>query len=77
VAKTAGPDEEYTREEMLVLASLRRSSNRTCMHCAYYLQRGRQRGCFPDGSYRKWLSPEEYELGCDRFKALEKGGRDK
>ena len=63
---------EYTPEEMLVLASLRKSSKRTCRYCAFYVQKGNQRGCFPDGSYRKWLSPEEFESGCDRFAVKDK-----
>lgn len=57
----------YTAEEMLVLGSLRRSSGRTCRNCAWFTARGNQRGCFPDGKYRKWLSPEEFESGCDIF----------
>ena len=64
---------EYTPEEMLVLASLRRSSKRTCKYCAWYVPKGTQKGCFPDGSYRKWLSPEEFSSGCDAFAAIEKG----
>jgi hypothetical protein len=57
----------YTREEMLVLASLRRSSGRTCRNCEWFARKGTQRGCFPEGVYRKWLSSEEYESGCDLF----------
>jgi len=67
----AGPD-EYTREERIVLASLRRRSGRTCRSCEWYEARGRQRGCFPKGKYRKWLSPEEYESGCDSFEPSKK-----
>lgn len=63
---------EYTREEMLVLASLRRSSGRTCRNCAWFVQKAGQRGCFPDGKYRKWLSPEEFESGCDVFQPVAK-----
>lgn len=59
---------DYTREEMLVLASLRRGSGRTCKSCAWFVSRGRHMGCFPEGRYRKWLSPEEYESGCDSFR---------
>jgi len=70
----ARPDDAYTREELLVLASLRRSSGRTCVNCAWYRASGRHRGCFPEGRYRKWLSPEEYESGCDKFAAAEGRG---
>lgn len=63
---------DYTREELLVLASLRRSSGRTCRSCAWYVARGKQRGCYPKGSYRKWLSPEEYESGCELFSSKHK-----
>ena len=65
---------EYTKEEMLVLASLRRSSGRTCRDCAWFAPRGSQKGCFPEGEYRKWLSPEELDLGCDRFVKRAKKG---
>jgi len=57
----------YTREEMVVLASLRRRSGRTCRNCRWYAAKGNHRGCFPEGKYRKWLSPEEYASGCDKF----------
>ncbi|MCU0853072.1 MAG: hypothetical protein MUC90_07480 [Thermoplasmata archaeon] len=57
----------YTREELLVLASLRKRSKRTCRYCTHFVQKGSQRGCFPEGIYRKWLSAEEYDAGCDRF----------
>ncbi len=60
---------EYTREELVVLAGIRRSSGRTCANCSWYLPKGRQRGCFPDQKYRKWLSFEEFSSGCDLFKA--------
>ncbi len=60
-------NQEYTREEMLVLASLRKSSGRTCKDCAWFSAKGGHRGCFPLGKYRKWLSAEEYESGCDKF----------
>ncbi|MCX6658538.1 MAG: hypothetical protein NTY62_07655 [Euryarchaeota archaeon] len=62
-----GTESGYTAEEMLVLGSLRISSGRTCRNCAWYRARGTHRGCFPDGKYRKWLSPEEFESGCDMF----------
>lgn len=59
--------DDYTKDEMLVLASLRRTSKRTCAYCAWYVPKGNQKGCFPLSKYRKWLSPEEFESGCDRF----------
>ncbi len=65
--------QEYTREEKQVLASLRRDSRRTCRFCVSYVQKGGQRGCFPEGKYRKWLSPEEYSFGCDAFAPAQKG----
>lgn len=52
-----------------MLALLRKSSKRTCRYCEFYIQKGSQRGCFPNGNYRKWLSQEEFESGCDRFAA--------
>jgi hypothetical protein len=61
------PEEGYTREEMTILASLRRNTGRTCKTCEWYSARGNNRGCFPDGKYRKWLSPEEYASGCELF----------
>lgn len=60
--------DDYTREELLVLASIRRDSGRTCRNCVWLSVRGRHRGCFPDGKYRKFLSEEEYDSGCPRFK---------
>jgi hypothetical protein len=60
-------DQEYTREERIVLAGMRRRSGRTCRFCAWYVPKGAQRGCYPEGKYRKWLSAEECESGCDRF----------
>ncbi len=62
-------DESYTHEERIVLASLRMSSRRTCKYCAWLSMRGQQRGCFPEGKYRKFLSPDEYDSGCERFAA--------
>jgi len=58
---------EYTAEEMIVLAALRGRSGRTCANCAWYSRRGTQKGCFPDGKYRKFLSAREFESGCDLF----------
>ncbi len=71
MAKPSPGESEYTREEMLVLATLRRGSKRTCRYCAWYVQKGAQKGCYPDGAYRKWLSPEEFGSGCDRFVKIE------
>jgi hypothetical protein len=68
----SGSEGDYTAEEMLVLGSLRRSSGRTCRNCEWFTARGDHRGCFPDGKYRKWLSPEEFESGCDTFLKREK-----
>lgn len=65
---------EYTREELIVLAELRRRSGRTCESCAWYVLRGRQRGCFPERRYRKWLSAEEFSSGCNVFTAKNKNG---
>jgi len=62
------PD-EYTREERLVLAALRQRTGRTCINCRWLQAKGKQRGCFPQGAYRKWLSAEEFESGCDRYAA--------
>jgi hypothetical protein len=70
--KTEGP-EEYTKEELLVLASSRRGSGRTCRNCAWYQARGDHRGCFPEGKYRKWLTLEESSSGCTIFKERRKG----
>lgn len=61
-----GDDEfEYTSEERAVLASLRRSSGRTCADCKWLETRGKHKGCFPGGRYRKFLSKKEFESGCD------------
>ena len=68
-----GPD-DYTAEELEVLAGLRRSTGRTCASCAWFKQTGSQRGCFPEGHYRKWLGPKEYEAGCDLFMKRSLGG---
>ncbi|MBN1677960.1 MAG: hypothetical protein JW880_05415 [Candidatus Thermoplasmatota archaeon] len=67
----AGRD-DYTREELVVLASLRRVSGRTCRNCRWYVAKGDHRGCFPDGKYRKWLSAEEFSSGCERFSPARK-----
>jgi hypothetical protein len=65
------PDKGYTREELLVLASLRSTTGRTCRNCVWFVARGKHRGCFPAGRYRKWLSPEEFDSGCDMFSKME------
>lgn len=64
---------EYTREELEVLARVRRDSGRTCARCAWYRKSGNHRGCFPHERYRKWLSGKEFEAGCDLFEVDEKG----
>jgi hypothetical protein len=66
------PGSEYTKEELEVLAKVRRDSGRTCSRCAWYRQSGGHRGCFPGGKYRKWLSGKEFEAGCEFFEAAEK-----
>ena len=60
---------EYTLEERKVLASLRKASGRTCSECQWYSVRGKHKGCFPQGKYRKFLSQSEFESGCDLFRA--------
>ena len=64
--------DDYTREERVVLASIRRSSGRTCRNCAWFEPRGGQKGCFQNGAYKKWLSAEEFSAGCDMFVAKDK-----
>jgi hypothetical protein len=64
---TAPQDQNYTKDEMEFLSELRRRDGRTCRHCSWLSVRGNQRGCFPDGKYRKFLSAKEYEAGCDSF----------
>jgi hypothetical protein len=63
-----GPD-GYTADERRFLADLRKTSGRSCRECRWLSMRGNQRGCFPDGKYRKFLSKDEYEAGCDRFES--------
>ncbi|OGS43683.1 MAG: hypothetical protein A3K76_04525 [Euryarchaeota archaeon RBG_13_57_23] len=58
---------EYTAEELIVLASIRRSSGRTCRKCKWLVAKGGHKGCYPSGKYRKWLSQIEFESGCDMF----------
>jgi len=63
---------DYTLEELQILASLRRSTGRTCTSCAWFKASGNQRGCFPEGRYRKWLSSAEFEAGCEIHESKEK-----
>ncbi len=60
---------DYTDEELQVLAKIRGARGRTCAHCAWFRSNGTQRGCYPEGAYRKWLSLREFEAGCDMFTA--------
>jgi hypothetical protein len=71
VGSNRAADEDYTREERIVLAGIRRGSGRTCVNCAWFVPKGRQRGCFPGQKYRKWLSYEEYGSGCELFRPKE------
>jgi hypothetical protein len=66
-----GSDDEYTKEELMVLASLRQRSGRVCRNCRWLVARGTQRGCFPENKYRKWLSREELRSGCQLFSPRE------
>jgi len=66
------PGSDYTKEELEVLAKVRRDSGRTCPRCAWYRQSGGHRGCFPEGKYRKWLSEKEYAAGCHLFSAADR-----
>lgn len=67
MAAPPGDDVTYTKDEQRFLAGLRRSSGRTCRRCKWLSMRGQQRGCFPEGKYRKFLSADEYESGCELF----------
>ncbi len=60
-------DQSYTDDELRFLAGLRKTQGRTCRKCQWLTMRGQQRGCFPEGKYRKFLSGTEYESGCDMF----------
>jgi hypothetical protein len=60
-------DEGYTKDELAFLSEVRKRDGRTCRHCAWLSVRGNQRGCFPQGTYRKFLSAQEYEAGCLEF----------
>jgi hypothetical protein len=61
------PKDDYTLEEREILASLRKKSGRTCVNCAWYMEKGQHRGCYPDGKWRKFLSKSEFEAGCDSY----------
>ncbi|MCU0858973.1 MAG: hypothetical protein MUE55_00045 [Thermoplasmata archaeon] len=63
----APQDQDYTKDELAFLSELRRREGRTCRHCSWLSVRGNQRGCFPQGKYRKFLSNAEYESGCLQF----------
>jgi len=65
-------DEDYTKEELVVLASLRQRSGRVCRNCRWYVSKGTQKGCYPEGKYRKWLSADEFRSGCQAFSPREK-----
>jgi len=58
---------ELTPEEKLMLASIRKSSGRTCANCRWLERRGPHMGCFPEGKYRKFLSDRERDVGCELF----------
>lgn len=62
-------DGSFTEDERRFLAGLRKSSGRTCRRCKWLSMRGQQRGCFPEGAYRKFLSASEYESGCELFQS--------
>lgn len=66
-----GKGGSYTDDELRFLADLRRKSGRTCRSCRWLSMRGHQRGCFPEGKYRKFLSSTEFESGCDMFAPME------
>ncbi len=61
---------EYTAEELVVLASIGKSSGRTCRRCNWHVDKGGLKGCYPNGKYRKWLSQIEFESGCDIFSPI-------
>lgn len=66
-ARTGKAGQGYTCEELIVLASIRRSSGRTCKGCVWLVAKDKHRGCYPQGKYRKWLSLDEFDSGCDMF----------
>jgi hypothetical protein len=69
--KCAVAGTEYTKEELIVLARLRGRSGRTCRDCKWFRPKGKHRGCFPEEKYRKWLSEEEFNAGCELFSPAE------
>ena len=66
-APSGDDQDDFTEDERRFLAGLRRTTGRTCRRCKWLSMRGQQRGCFPEGKYRKFLSAAEYESGCDMF----------
>jgi len=62
-----GNGDSYTDDELRFLSGLRKAQGRTCRTCRWLSMRGQQRGCFPEGKYRKFLSTTEYESGCEKF----------
>lgn len=61
------PKDDFTDEERMILASLRKKSGRTCVKCRWYETKGQHKGCYPEGKYRKFLSKTEFEAGCDLY----------
>ncbi|HIH01272.1 TPA: hypothetical protein HA259_04225 [Thermoplasmata archaeon] len=61
------PSDDFTEEERIILASLRKKTGRTCVSCRWFVEKGQHRGCYPDGKYRKFLSKSEFESGCDVY----------
>lgn len=66
-ARAPTGENDYTEDERRFLAGLRMTSGRTCRRCKWLSMRGQQRGCFPEGKYRKFLSATEYDSGCELF----------
>ncbi|MGD9963372.1 MAG: hypothetical protein AB7S97_05680, partial [Thermoplasmata archaeon] len=66
-ARSPTGENDFTEDERRFLAGLRRTSGRTCRQCKWLSMRGQQRGCFPEGRYRKFLSAAEYDSGCELF----------
>ena len=59
--------DDFTEEERIILASLRKKTGRTCVNCKWLVKKGQHRGCYPEGKYRKFLSKSEFESGCDGY----------
>ena len=59
--------DDFTEEERIILASLRKKTGRTCVNCRWLVNKGQHRGCYPEGKYRKFLSKSEFESGCDEY----------